>query len=288
MKIDLHTHTNRSDGTLSPGELVGLAKASGVSVLAVTDHDTISGCEAAVRHGEKIGVNVISGVELSIAYSLSGNGHLHLLGLFIDPQNEALNAALTKLSEAREERGTEILEKLAKINMPVPKEELKAVVNGGSVGRPHIVSLLLKKGYIRSAYQGYTQLLGKGGAAYVSKEKLELEPAINLIHRAGGLAILAHPISLMFANYPRLGDEILKFREMGLDGVEVYYSSHDHYFTRWLFDFCRQYNLQMSGGSDFHGSVKPDILLGRGRGNLRIPYQVYEALEQYSRHKKSN
>ena len=277
----MHTHTNRSDGTLSPEELTELAKKSDVSVFAVTDHDTISGCTAAVQHGEKIGVRVISGVELSIAYPLSGNGHLHLLGLFVDPQNEALNTALTKLSQARERRAEEILRKLAKINMSIDSEELKAIVNGGSTGRPHIVSLLLKKGFIRSAFQGYTQILGKGGAAYVSKEKLELEPAINLIHQAGGIAILAHPISLMFANYPRLGEEILKFREMGLDGVEVYYSSHDHYFTKWLFDFCRKHYLQMSGGSDFHGSVKPDIMLGRGRGNLSIPYQVFENLEKY-------
>ncbi len=277
----MHTHTNRSDGTLSPEELTELAKKSDVSVFAVTDHDTISGCTAAVQHGEKIGVRVISGVELSVAYPLSGNGHLHLLGLFVDPQNEALNTALTKLSQARERRAEEILRKLAKINMSIDSEELKAIVNGGSTGRPHIVSLLLKKGFIRSAFQGYTQILGKGGTAYVSKEKLELEPAINLIHQAGGIAILAHPISLMFANYPRLGEEILKFREMGLDGVEVYYSSHDHYFTKWLYDFCLKYNLQMSGGSDFHGSIKPDIELGRGRGNLRIPYQVFENLEKY-------
>lgn len=282
MKIDLHTHTNCSDGTLSPQELIELAKVSDVSVIAVTDHDTIKGCAPAVRHGETIGVKVISGVELSIAYPLPGKGHLHLLGLFIDPQNEALNRALTKLSLAREERGAEILRKLARINMPIEKEELQAVVKGGSLGRPHIVSLMLKKKYIHSAFQGYTQILGKGGAAYVSKEKLDLETAIGLIHRAGGLTILAHPISLMFANYPRLGDEILKFKEMGLDGVEVYYSSHDHYFTKWLFDFCLKHNLQMSGGSDFHGSVKPDIVLGRGRGNLRIPYQVYEKLSYAS------
>ncbi len=281
MKIDLHTHTNCSDGTLSPEALVDLAKKSDVSVLAVTDHDTVNGCVPAIAQGEKIGVKVIGGVELSIAYSLPKTGHLHLLGLFIDPRNAALNQALTKLSLAREQRGEEILRKLAKINMPIEPEELKAVVNGGSTGRPHIVSLLLKKGYIRSAFQGYTQILGKGGAAYVSKEKLDLEPAINLIHQAGGVAVLAHPISLMFANYPRLGDEILKFKEMGLDGVEVYYSSHDYYFTKWLYDFCLKNNLQMSGGSDFHGSIKPDIVLGRGRGNLRIPYQVFENLEKF-------
>ncbi len=287
MKIDLHTHTNCSDGTLSPRDLVDLAKASGVSVLAVTDHDTINGCAPAVLQGEKIGVKVISGVELSIAYPLPKTGHLHLLGLFIDPQNETLNTALTKLSLAREQRGEEILQKLAKINMPINSEELKAIVNGGSTGRPHIVSLLLKKGYIRSAFQGYTQLLGKGGAAYVSKEKLNLETALSLIHRAGGIAILAHPISLMFANYPRLGEEILKFKEMGLDGVEVFYSSHDHYFTKWLYDFCLKQNLQMSGGSDFHGSVKPDIVLGRGRGNLRIPYQVFKNLGKFHLKKTS-
>lgn len=280
MRIDLHTHTNCSDGTFSPIELVEHAKLVDVSVLAITDHDTVQGCQAALEHGKKIDVKVISGVELSIDYPLNGNGHVHLVGLFIDPKNPELVQALNQLQQGRLHRAEEILKKLAKIDMPVAFDELKKVVGTGSPGRPHIVSLMLQKGYIRTAFQGYTQILGKGCPAYVSKKKLKMDTAIDLIHNAGGLAILAHPISLMFANYPRLGDEILKFQEMGLDGIEVYYSSHDHYFTKWLFDFCRKHYLLISGGSDFHGKAKPDVELGRGRRNIRIPYTVYQELER--------
>jgi len=114
----------------------------------------------------------------------------------------------------------------------------------------------------------------------VPKKKLKLQAAIDLVHGAGGLTILAHPISLMFANYPLLGDEILKFQKMGLDGVEVFYSSQDHYFTKWLYDFCKKHHLAISGGSDFHGKAKRDIALGRGRGNLKIPVSVFETLEK--------
>jgi len=261
-------------------ELVEHAKSLDISVLAVTDHDTVQGCQAAVEHGNRIGVKVISGVELSIDYPLKGNAHVHLVGLFVDQENPELVQALNQLRQARLHRAEEILVKLAKINMPVAFDELKKIVGMGSPGRPHIVSLMLQKGYIRTAFQGYTQILGKGCPGYVSKKKLKMDTAIDLIHKAGGLTFIAHPISLMFANYPRLGDEILKFQEMGLNGVEVYYPSQDHYFTKWLFDFCRRHNLLISGGSDFHGKAKPDIELGRGRGNIRIPYSVYQELER--------
>lgn len=257
-----------------------LAAGSDISVLAITDHDTVDGCLPAMASGEVLGVKVISGVELSIDYPLDGNGHLHLLGLFLNPENEELVKTLNDLKEARQQRAQEILYKLNKIGMPIDPAELEAKVQGASPGRPHIVSLLLEKKYVYNAFQAYTKILGRGGSAYVPKKKLDLQTAIESVHQAGGLAILAHPISLMFANYPLLGDEILRFQKMGLDGVEVFYSSHDHYFTKWLYDFCKKHYLLISGGSDFHGKAKRDIALGRGRGNLKIPVSVFETLEE--------
>lgn len=256
-----------------------LAQKSDVSVLGITDHDTIDSCLPAIIAGEELGVKIVSGVELSIKYSLPGNGHLHLLGLFIDPLNPTLLQTLDELKNARQERAQLILQKLNKIGMTIDPEELEDKVRGASPGRPHIVSLLLEKKYVYNAFQAYTKILGRGGPAYVSKKKLDLQSALDLVREAGGLAIVAHPISLMFANYPLLGDELLKFQKMGLDGVEVYYSSQDHYFSKWLFDFCKRNNLLISGGSDFHGTAKRDIALGRGRGNLKIPVSVFTALE---------
>ncbi len=249
-------------------------------MLAVTDHDTVDGCLPAITRGKVLGVRVVSGVELSIDYPLQGNGHLHLLGLFVDPQNDELVKTLNNLKDARQLRAQEILKKLDKIGMPIEPAELEERVQGASPGRPHIVSLLLEKKYVYNSFQAYTKILGRGGPAYVPKKKLNFQTAIDLVHGAGGLTILAHPISLMFPNYPLLGDEILKLQKLGLDGVEVFYSSQDHYFTKWLYDFCKKHHLLISGGSDFHGKAKRDIALGRGRGNLKIPVSVFTELEQ--------
>jgi len=280
MLADLHTHTNFSDGTFSPEELVDLACEKDVAALAITDHDTIDGCKRAAEHSREKGIDFVPGVELSIDYDLPGSGHLHLLGLFIDLENKKLIQALNKLKEARKRRALKILSRLNSIGMRITTKELDEVVKDGSPGRPHIVQLMLRKNYIKTNMEGYTHYLAKNGPAYVSKEKLELEAAIQLIHQAGGLAILAHPVSLRYANYARMGEEILKFKALGLDGVEVFYPSHDYYFTKWLLDFVAKYFLAVSGGSDFHGSAKPDIELGTGRGNLKVAYSVYEELKR--------
>ena len=278
MLADLHTHTFFSDGTFSPEALVDLACQKNVAALAVTDHDTVDGCERAALRSREKGIDFVPGVELSVAYDLPGSGHLHLLGLFIDYFNPSLVQTLARLKKARKQRAFKIVSRLNSMGLRITTDELFAVVKDGSPGRPHIVELMLQKGYIPNAMEGYTRYLAKGKPAYVPKEKLRLQEAIRLIHQAGGLAILAHPVSLRYASYARMGEEILKFKTMGLDGVEVFYPSHDYYFTKWLRDFVRKYFLAVSGGSDFHGLAKPDIELGTGRGNLNVAYSVYENL----------
>jgi predicted metal-dependent phosphoesterase TrpH len=166
------------------------------------------------------------------------------------------------------------------MGMNISQNELDEITKGGSIGRPHIGQLLLQKGYVDSVAQAFHDYLGRGKPAYVPKEKLKIEAAIDVVHRAGGLAILAHPISLGYDNYPRFGEEILKLQALGLDGIEAYYPSHDRYFTQWLLDFAAQHDLAVSGGSDFHGKAKPDIKPGVGFGNMNIPFSVYEALER--------
>ncbi len=279
MRIDLHTHSACSDGSLSPSRLIDLFKQYDVRVLALTDHDTIDGLDEARSYGRQIGVQVVNGVELSIEYpSLKGRAHLHLLGLFIDDSNGELRQKLDRLRQARKRRGIKIVNKLQQLGVGISQKELDEYAAGASIGRPHIAHLLLQKGYVQSVAQAFRDYLSKDKPAYVPKEKLKIKPAIDVIHQAGGLAILAHPISLGYTKYPRFGEEIIKLQALGLDGIEAYYPSHDRYFTQWLIDFAAQNDLAVSGGSDFHGDAKPDIKPAIGFGNLKIPFSVYENL----------
>lgn len=280
MLVDLHMHSNCSDGSLSPFELVKYVKQFDVGVMALTDHDTIAGVEQAQKAGAEQGVEVLSGVELSIDYPLSGKAHLHLLGLLVDPQHQGLLAALNRLKEAREERAHKIIEKMQTAGWQINYDDVKKIAGKGSIGRPHLALVMMEKGYVKSTAQAFKKYLGKDGPFYVSKEKLALQPAIDLIHNAGGLTILAHPYSLGFKTYPQLGKEILKFKAWGLDGIEAYYSGHDRYITKWLIDFANSNELLISGGSDFHGKPKPGIKPGVGYGNLKIPMQVVRRLKE--------
>lgn len=279
--IDLHTHTNFSDGSLSPAQLVEEALRREVGVLAITDHDEVGAVGPALTYAKDRAIEIVSGVELSIDYELQGKAHLHLLGLFVDHNNEPLRSALFELKSARRERMLEMVSKINALGYPVGVNEIEEQVGYGSAGRPHLASIMVKKGYVTDLYEAFVRYLSKGRPAYVPKKKLKIEPAINLIHSAGGLAILAHPFSLGYDVYDQLGREILKLKETGLDGIEVYYSNHDRYLTQWLHEFALKNDLLMSGGSDFHGAVKPEINLGRGLGNLQIPFEIYKNLKDY-------
>lgn len=282
MAIDLHMHTNFSDGNLTPGELVDLSIKKKLSVIAITDHDEVGGLLTAQEQANKTGLKVVNGVELSIDYGLKGKSHLHLVGLFLDPENDELVSTLRMLKNARTERARQIIMKLNRLGFDVSFAELLEVAGTASIGRPHIAKLLLDKKMVNTISQVFQKYLAHGCPAHVPKKKLTIQPAIDLIHGAGGLAILAHPISLGYQTYIPLGEELLRLRDLGLDGIEAFYSSHDRYFTQWLLDFARKENMLISGGSDFHGEVKPDIKPGRGYGNLFIPVEIYENLLAHS------
>ncbi|MGA1823757.1 MAG: PHP domain-containing protein [bacterium] len=279
MLIDLHTHTHCSDGTLSPCDLIDYAKKSAIGVLAVTDHDELGANIPAQRHGREVGVEVIPGVELSIDEPQE-NGQVHILGLFIDPENRVLQESLFHLKQARVSRAKKIIHLLNEQGMTLHYTELAEIIGTGSAGRPHIAALLMKKRIVSSMDEAFKKYLSKGKCAYVPKKKLKLQPAIDLIHEAGGLAILAHPNSLDFYSYSQLQKDIVKMREQGLDGIEVFYPSHDKYFTQWLLNLARQHQLAVSGGSDFHGACKPEIQIGIGWGNLCIPVEIVTELKK--------
>ncbi len=285
MFTDLHTHTYFSDGSLSPAELIALAIKHQVGFLGITDHDTIDAVDEAGQAAENTNLTIVPGVELSIDYPLEGTAHLHLLGLFIDTGNPLLLTKMDWLRQGRLNRAEEIVNKIAAMGHPVSWPELEQKGHRGSLGRPHIAQLMVEKGIISNIYQAFNHWLNRGGPAYVPKTKMKIDEAIEVIHQAGGLAILAHPFTLGFIQYDRLGREILKLKELGLDGLEVYYPSHTRYFRKFLLEFARREHLCVSGGSDFHGKARPGILPGRGNGSLQIGEAVAQALEMY-RHEK--
>ncbi len=285
MAVDLHLHTNHSDGSLSPAELVDFVKHYAVNVMAITDHDDVSGIREAGERGEQVGVQVIPGIELSIEFPLEGRAHLHLLGLYIEFEHSALAQELERLREARRNRAMEIIERLQKMGLDVTFAELQTVVSGESIGRPHIARLLVKKGLVGHVSEAFEKYLGRNAPAFVPKKKLELEPAIDLIHRSRGLAILAHPISLFARDHHALRKYLDRFKAMGLDGVEAYYSYHPRELTQFLLDYARENHLAVSGGSDYHGEAKPDLEPAIGKGDLYIPPQIVKKLDAFYKKK---
>lgn len=281
--IDLHTHSTFSDGTDTPAALVAQARARGLTAVALTDHDTVEGIPELLRAGREQGLTVVPGVELSVDAAVAPGGHLHMLGLLIDPQCRELQATLAELAAERERRGERIVEKLRGLGIAVTAEELRAEAGEGAVGRPHVARLLMRKGHAASIQDAFDRYLGRGKPAYADKQKLNEAEAINLIHRAGGLAILAHAHLMKYPDYPAAEAKVLALLELGLDGFEVYYPGMPGEYTRGLLALARTHNLAVSGGSDYHGANKPDVRLGEGDGSLRIPEEVLDNLRARQR-----
>jgi predicted metal-dependent phosphoesterase TrpH len=286
MAVDLHTHTTYSDGTLTPQQLVNHACERKLTALAVTDHDITKGNEEAMFYGNKYGLKVVPGVELSIDCTLPNKGHMHILGLLIDFRDDKLNRALNFLRAEREKRNHKIAAILAAMNITISVAEIEQEAGEGSGGRPHIARLLVQKGYVTSMQEAFERFLKKGAPAYVEKVKLDEQQGIELIHDADGLSILAHPSTLGYDEKQQLADKILHLRNLGLDGIEVYSSFHNQELSRWLEEFAQQNDMAISGGSDFHGANKQGIQIGIGKGNLNIPDRIYQQLQTYKNHKK--
>lgn len=271
--IDLHTHTTASDGTASPAQLVAMAASKGLAAVAITDHDTLAGLPEARAAGAEHGVEVIAGVELSVA---DERGSIHLVGLFLPDAPGPLAERLDWLRTRRHDRNKRILEKLATLGVPLQYESVTALAQG-AVGRPHIAQALLAMGAVTSFKEAFTRFLGAYGKAYVPKDKLPLAEAIQLLHAEGGLAVLAHPYLLGLSG-PALAVTVGRYREAGLDAIEAFYTEHSQYQTLEYLALARKLGLAVSGGSDYHGLAKPGVELGRGRGSLRIDIAILDIL----------
>lgn len=282
MSIDLHAHTTVSDGTLTPTELVKLAKESGLDAIAITDHDTLQGVPEALEAGRKYGIEVIPGAELSLE-SPEGAGWIHVVALWVPEQADELQKAFDWVIEGRANRNHEIVRKLRELGVNITYEAVAARATG-TVGRPHFARELMALGVVSSMDEAFKVWVGDNGRAYVPKRKLTPERAFPILQRIGATAILAHPFALRL-KYKEAEKVVRRLMDLGLDGMEVYYSEHSEADTKAYGEMADRLGLLKSGGSDFHGSNKPDIKLGVGRGNLDISNELLDRMKAARRAK---
>ena len=268
--IDFHTHSSASDGSDSPAALVRAARQAGLSAIALTDHDTISGLPEFLRAAEGSGLTAVPGVELS---SNLYDREIHILGLFVDPLSPELNAFLEDMRTRRNIRNKQMIEKLNILGYQITLEELQATAGGESVGRPHMAELLVKKGYFATSQEPFNSLLNsRGGRAYMPREKLPPGDCINAIHAAGGLAFWAHPVSPDRSERTKVRQFLKVLVPLGLDGLEAYYSNFKASQTAMLNEMAQEFGILRTGGTDYHGEKKHyGSKLGIGKGDLCVP-----------------
>jgi predicted metal-dependent phosphoesterase TrpH len=266
-RIDLHTHSLRSDGAFEPAELVRRAAARGVRIQALSDHDTLSGAREAIAEGERLGVRVIPATELNTE---SDWGDVHVLGYFLDPDDAALGERLRWLREHRGRRIELMVEKLTALGYPVTIERVRAIAQGGALGRPHLAQALFEAGHVGTYDAAFETLISKGSPAYVSRVGLTPLEAVRLVRAHGGVPSLAHPGTVvdLEALLPQLV-------AAGLAGIECYYGSHTPEATVRYLALAARYDLVPTGGSDFHGRGEH----GAPLGGVRVPEASIVALE---------
>ena len=271
-RIDLHIHTTASDGTFTPEEVVREASRLGLAAVAITDHDSAAGYPAAAAEGEKCGLEGVPGIEISTKFRSA----VHILGYYIDVDSPALEEVLEWMHRDREERNVKLCAMLRASGVDIDIERMHARF-GDLVGRPHFAEIMIENGMARDMNDAFERLLNKNKPYFIPRQFLPIERSIEIIREAGGTAVLAHPFQY------RLDDAAL--RELiehcmasGLEGIECRYSGYDARMCAYLESLAAEYGLVRTGGSDFHGTIKSDILLGTGKGELNVPYAFLEEL----------
>jgi predicted metal-dependent phosphoesterase TrpH len=272
--IDLHSHTNESDGTCSPAQLIQEGARCGVKILGITDHDTFAGFDQAGAAARDAGVELICGIELSTKL----HGHsVHLLGYFLggDELREFRKWVL-ELQASRRERNIRLAKRLQELGFDITLEEAEAR-GRGMTGRPHFAQIMLEKGYVGNLRQAFDEYLDESARGYVYRQEPQFAEGVGKIRQAGGIASMAHPIRVK-GDVPALMPELCA---AGLNAIEAYHSDHTPADTALYLDLAKQHGLHVTGGSDFHGEVKPGVRLGTGcDGNLRIPADLVDRLRE--------
>jgi predicted metal-dependent phosphoesterase TrpH len=278
--VELHCHSTASDGTLTPTQVAELAKRSGMTALALTDHDTVAGIGEAASAAGALGIDFLPGIEISAEYPHPGT--MHILGYGVDPENPKLKSLTEDLLAGRDNRNPRIVAKLNEMGVAVTMKEWEDEARGAVLGRPHLAAILHRKGYVSSIKQAFDKYIGQGAPAYFDKERLTPRQAIERIRASGGLPVLAHPIQLRTENDAQLERVAKDLLDLGLIGLEVIHSDHDAALVEKYTQLADRLGLLKTGGSDFHGTNKKDIELGLARGR-RTPREFYDRLVERHR-----
>lgn len=271
MAVDLHTHSSCSDGSFTPTELMGLAYEKKLSAIALTDHDTVSGICEARQAAKALSLTLIPGIEISSLYDL-GNSvkEFHILGLGINETDESFLKRMETFGALRQNRNEKMLRLISEKVLQVDEDEFYARFDRSVITRAHFAQYLYEKGAVSSVKEAFDRYLGDGKPCYVPKEGVTAKEAIACILAAGGHPVLAHP-TLYRLGASVLEDAVKDLKASGLEGIEAVYSTYTQAQEREIRALAAKYELHMTGGSDFHGTPKPDIQLGTGRGNLYVP-----------------
>lgn len=284
ISIDLHVHSTASDGTLTPSEIITMAQELGLGAIAITDHDTLAGSKEALGLTRPATIELVTGVEISAMPIAPFDfiGSYHILGYFIQIDDPALNQTLDNLQQIRRVRNHKILQRLNSMGIMITMEDIQKEVGSGEIGRPHIATALFEKNFVHSINEAFDQYLGEGKPAYVDKQRLNCRKAIQIISGAGGVPVLAHPGLLNIEQESDLEALIVSLKEKGLKGVEVYYPEHSDLQVQQLLRIASSHDLLVTGGTDFHGDLRPELKMGIGYGALHVPYRLFESLRLHA------
>lgn len=272
---DLHAHTTASDGTLTPRELVELAAQEGLAAVGITDHDTTDGVLEAQSAGQELGVWVVPGVEINTD---TQDGHVDILGYFVDITNPGFQDMLARIRDTRYHRAQKMVEKLRELGQPISFDRVLELSIEGAVGRPHMAQALLEAGHVSTLAEAFDLYIGRHGPAYVNRYRLSPQEACALVRRAGGVPSLAHPTPAddPFSDPKDLNRLLPVLKQAGLGAMECFYPGYTSEVSAWLLGFAERFDLIPTGGSDFHGATKPGI----GLGSVGVPLEYVERLRE--------
>ncbi len=283
--IDLHTHSTCSDGSMTPSELVFHAAQNGISALALSDHDTVSGLDEAIEAGKKYGVEVVPAIE----FSVQSKTETHILGLYIDHKSPILQEALKNINSVRYKRTVNTCNNLRALGFDVTMEEAQAIAPSGIIGRAHFARILAEKGYVGSVKEAFDKYLGADKIAYDGSQYLTAEMAIELIEAIGGVSFVAHPHLIKLGDN-ELREFLKKLKALGLCGIEGYYNEYTPEMQEYFQSLALELGLEICGGTDFHAKMKPHIEIGVGQKDksMRVPYEVLENIKNIVKSKQES
>ncbi len=275
--IDLHAHSTISDGTASPKELVNLANQIGLSALALTDHDNIGGLDEAQKEADRTGLTLVKGIEFSVSYG--DNRLIHILGLGIDPENDEFMKTYIRFRTLREERLEHVFDDLHKMGLDINRKDAEPFISGGFMDRHAVAKCIVSRGHAQRIYYAWINYLDK--IPYIPGELISPKDAFSAIHAAGGKAVMAHfhlPIGLKGYTEAEARRRLKELKDFGLDGIEYHYPSYSEEDMLRCVGYIEEFDFIKSGGTDFHGENRPEIKLGIGRGDFKVPESILDFL----------